>query len=181
MRRENDARYVAGSVMLCVFGSFRFIDLLNLKGFNAMLRVLLRNCVLPTIACTIIAVGCSTLPPSSIQKTSQKEINAVFDDQKPERGTLSEYQLQDMVMDFSDLYVMELWQAFDEIRRSSVSKEIRTAAQYSKVLFGSAAMSIAAGQYPAANLLDMIVHMSLMRYAVENTGCPRYTKSKVPV
>jgi hypothetical protein len=26
---------------------------------------------------------------------------------------------------------------------------------------------IAAGQYPAANLLDMIVHVSLMRYAVE--------------
>jgi hypothetical protein len=33
-------------------------------------------------------------------------------------------------------------------------------------------MSIAAGQYPAANLLDMIVHMSLMRYAVEKYWVP---------
>ncbi len=142
-----------------------------------MLEVLLQNRIvaasLLTIICLIIAVGCSTSRPPHSPKTSQQEINAVFDDQKPERGTLSEYQMQDMVMDFADLYVMELWQAFDEILRSEVSKQIRTTAQYSKVLFGSAAMSIAAGQYPAANLLDMIVHMSLMRYAVEKYWVPQ--------
>lgn len=54
-----------------------------------------------------------------------------------------------------------------------MSKEVRTAAQYGKVLYASAAMSIAAGQYPAANLLDMIVHMSLARYAVEKYWVPQ--------
>ncbi len=141
-----------------------------------MFKILIKNRLSTvsflTFVCLIIAVGCSTSPPSHGQKTSQKEIDAVFDDKRPERGTLSEYQMQDMVMDFADLYVMELWQAFDEILRSDVSKQIRITAQYSKVLFGSAAMSIAAGQYPAANLLDMIVHMSLMRYAVEKYWVP---------
>jgi hypothetical protein len=94
-----------------------------------------------------MVVGCSTLPPVSSQTATQNEVDAVFDDKRPERGTLSEYQLQDMVMDFADLYVLELWQALDEIRRVDVSKEVRTTAQYGKVLYASAAMSIAAGQY----------------------------------
>ena len=144
---------------------------------GSVFKVLLENrpvtALLSVIVCFVIAVGCSTSPPPHSPKTSQKEINAVFDHQKPERGTLSEYQMQDMVMDFADLYVMELWQAFDEILRSDVSRELRIAAQYGKVLFGTAAMGIAAGQYPAANLLDMIVHVSLMRYAVEKYWVPQ--------
>jgi len=148
-----------------------------MKGINTMFNVLFRNNLmtlsLPMIVCLALVVGCSTLTSSNSQTTTQKEVEAVFDDQRPGRGTLSEYQMQDMVMDFADLYVMELWQAYDEIRRSEVSKEIRTAAQYGKVLYTSAAMSIAAGQYPAANLLDMIVHMSLGRYVVEKHWVPQ--------
>jgi hypothetical protein len=60
------------------------------KDFNAMFQVFLKcrlvTASLPTILCLIIAVGCSTSPPSNIQKTSQKEIDAVFDDKQPERG-----------------------------------------------------------------------------------------------
>ena len=104
--------------------------------FKLFLQNRLVTVSLATIVCLFIAAACSTLPPTNNQKTSQKEIDAVFDDQQPERGTLSEYQMQDMVMDFADLYVMELWQAFDEIQRSDVSKQIRTTAQYSKFSLG---------------------------------------------
>jgi hypothetical protein len=42
---------------------------------------------------------------------------------------VSEAQLQAMVMNFEDLYVMSIWQTYDEIKRSTTHPEIRATAQ----------------------------------------------------
>jgi len=91
---------------------------------------------------------------------------------KTRYAPLSETQLQAMVMNFEDLYVMSVWQTYDEIRRSTNNPEIRATAQSLKVRSNSNAITIAAGRNPAVNLLDMLVFVSLGRYAVENYWVP---------
>jgi hypothetical protein len=82
-------------------------------------------------------------------------------------------QLQAIVMDYSDGYVMYIWQAFDDIRKSTADSKTRAQAQYLKVLSTSNAMTIAAGRNAAENLLDMLVFVSLDRHVLEAFWAPK--------
>jgi len=81
--------------------------------------------------------------------------------------------LQAIVMNFEDFYVMSVWQVLDGIKRSTTNPRIRANVQYLKVFSNSNAMTIAAGRSSAVNLLDMIVFVSLGRYAVETYWVPK--------
>ena len=71
------------------------------------------------------------------------------------------------MMNSADIYVMSVWQAYDEIRRSTTDPMTRAQAQYLKVFSASNATAIAPGRNAAVNLLDMLVFVSLGRYSVE--------------
>lgn len=95
---------------------------------------------------------------------------------------ISRAALQQEVMAFADEYAVAIWQAADEIRRAALPLETRAAAQYLKVLNASAALRIAAGRRPAANLLDMVVFVTLGRLAVEEYWQPQvYGKAGKPL
>src|SRR5512139_1150638 len=86
-------------------------------------------------------------------------VNAVA--QKAGPGSLTQVQLQALVMNFADVYVMTTWQAYDAIRSSTTDPKRRALAQYFKVITTSNAMTIAAGRNSIVNLLDMLVFVSL--------------------
>jgi hypothetical protein len=114
--------------------------------------------------------GCASTRPFTSVSTGEDIKGALS--QKSRYAPLSEAQLQAMVMNFEDLYVMSIWQTYDEIRRSTDNAEIRATAQSLKVRSNSNAITIAAGRNPAVNLLDMLVFVSLGRHAVENYWVP---------
>jgi len=88
-------------------------------------------------------------------------------------GKISRAELQQEVMAFADGYAVAVWQAADDIRRAALPLETRADAQYLKVLYASAAFRIAAGRRPAANLLDMVVFITLGRMVVEEYWQPK--------
>jgi hypothetical protein len=116
--------------------------------------------------------GCVSFPDRQDPPDVEDQVDIVFNESPASERQLSEAQLQDMVMDFADVYAVGILQGFDEIKLNPPSKQARTTAQYGKVLYTSAAVNIAAGQKPAANLLDMIVHVSLARHALETYWAP---------
>ena len=118
----------------------------------------------------VLLSGCASTGPFTSVSTGE-EIKGAFS-HKTKYAPLSEAQLQAMVMNFEDLYVMSVWQTYDEIKRSTTDPEIRATAQSLKVRSNSNAISIAAGRNPAVNLLDMLVFVSLGLHAVENHWVP---------
>ncbi|NWF56134.1 MAG: hypothetical protein HXY45_15215 [Syntrophaceae bacterium] len=118
----------------------------------------------------VLLGGCASTGPLTSVSTGEDIKGALSP--KTDYAPLSETQLQAMVMNFEDLYVMSVWQAYDEIRRSTNNPEIRATAQSLKVRSNSNAITIAAGRNPAVNLLDMLVFVSLGRHAVENHWVP---------
>jgi len=87
-------------------------------------------------------------------------------------------RLQQEVMDFSDRFVMGIWQALDEYLRSETDPRKRLAAETLKTSLASSSMEIAAGSDPAANLLDMYVFMKLSSAAIRNYWVPEVFGSK---
>jgi hypothetical protein len=81
-------------------------------------------------------------------------------------------RLQQEVMDFSDRFVMGIWQALDEYLRSETDPLKRLAAETLKTSLASSSMEIAAGSDPSANLLDMYVFMKLSGAAIRNYWVP---------
>ncbi|MBU4565630.1 MAG: hypothetical protein KKE29_12980 [Proteobacteria bacterium] len=81
----------------------------------------------------------------------------------------SQMEMQSMVMDFADLYLMRLNQALEV----GNGPEPSPAVEQFGLVYGSAAMAIAAGRDPAANLLNMVVFVSLGRWAVDNYWAPQ--------
>jgi hypothetical protein len=87
-------------------------------------------------------------------------------------------RLQQEVMDFSDRFVMGIWQGLDEYLRSETDPRKRLAAETLKTSLASSSMEIAAGSDPAANLLDMYVFMKLSSAAIRNYWVPEVFGSK---
>lgn len=114
--------------------------------------------------------SCASTGPLTSASTGEDIKGALS--HKTRYAPLSEGQLQAMVMNFEDLYVMSIWQTYDEIKRSTTNPEVRATAQSLKVRSNANAMAIAAGRNPAVNLLDMLVFVSLGRHAVENHWVP---------
>jgi hypothetical protein len=99
------------------------------------------------------------------------DINAALTD-KSGTSTPNQSQLQAIVMDYSDVYVMFTWQAIDEIRQATTDHQIKAEAQRLKVLTTSNVMTIATGRNAAENLLDMLVFVSLSRHTLETFWAP---------
>ena len=81
-------------------------------------------------------------------------------------------ELQQGMMDFSDRYTMQIWQALDTYIRSEKDPLKRSAAEHLKVLYSSASMEIAAGRNPSGNLLDMAVFTALAQRSVRDYWVP---------
>ena len=81
-------------------------------------------------------------------------------------------RLQQEVMDFSDRFVMGIWQALDEYLRSESDPRKRLAAETLKTSLASSSMEIAAGSDPAADLLDMYVFTKLSGAAIRHYWVP---------
>jgi methyl-accepting chemotaxis protein len=93
--------------------------------------------------------------------------------QKSGTSMPNQAQLQAVVMDFSDAYVMFTWQAFDEIRQATPDPQMKAMAQHLKVITTSNAMTIATGPHAVVNLLDMLVFVSLDRHTIETYWAPK--------
>lgn len=123
----------------------------------------------------ILFGGCSWNRPPTISTGHD-----VKDALSPKSGSasLSGSQVQAVVLNFADLYVMSVWQTLDEIKNSTADPKMRMNLQSFKVLTNTNAMTIAAGRNSAVNLLDMVVFVSLGRYATENYYIPKMLGSQ---
>ncbi|MBU1275307.1 MAG: hypothetical protein KJ720_08000, partial [Proteobacteria bacterium] len=113
------------------------------------------------ISALILAAGCAGMDQGRPQPPSGKRVQAAA---RP-----TQLELQGMVMDFADLYLMRLNQALEP----GGGPPLSPAAEQFGLVYGSAAMAIAAGRDPAANLLDMVAFISLGRQAVDNYWAPK--------
>lgn len=114
-----------------------------------------------TIAVLILAAGCAGMDQGGSPPPAGKSGKTALHP--------SQLELQGMVMDFADLYLLRLNQALEPGGGPGLSP----AAEQFGLVYGSAAMAIAAGHDPAANLLDMVVFVSLGRQAVESYWAPQ--------
>lgn len=90
-----------------------------------------------------------------------------------EEESLSTGLLQVQVMDFADQYLSAMGAAIDQYILREPDSAKRVAAQYWKVRYGSAAMAIATSRDPRTNLLDMVVFISVGRWAVDSYWVPK--------
>ena len=115
--------------------------------------------------------SCSQTRPH-LEVNASQNITGVLD-RKNGTAPMTQAQLQALVMNMADIYAMSIWQAFDEIRRSTTDPLTRAQAQYLKVFNASNATAIATGRNAAVNLLDMLVFVSLGRHSVETYWKPK--------
>jgi hypothetical protein len=80
--------------------------------------------------------------------------------------------LQAEVMGFADEYALAIWEAADELLKRTTDPEKRVLIQWRKGSLVNAAMRIAARRNPAANLLDMVVFVTLERIVVKEYWAP---------
>jgi hypothetical protein len=125
-------------------------------------RVWVYSCCIATLVGPLS--GCSL--PFLKTKEPQKAIGSTLR-HDPQSGKITQAGLQAEVMDFADQYMMAIRQSLDEIISAGVDSKTRASINYGKVIYNTAAMSIAAGRNPAANLLDMVVFVTLCRISVE--------------
>ena len=94
-----------------------------------------------------ILSGCSI--PFLKAKEPQKAIGSTLK-HDPQSGKITQAGLQAEVMDFADQYMMAIRQPLDEIIKAGVDPKTRASITYGKVIYNTAAMSIATGRNPAA-------------------------------
>ncbi|MFZ4774769.1 MAG: hypothetical protein ACOYM3_05370 [Terrimicrobiaceae bacterium] len=90
-----------------------------------------------------------------------------------EEENLSTGLLQVQVMDFADQFMSVMGAALDEYIATEPDATRRVAAQYWKVRYASSAMAIAASRDPRTNLLDMVVFISVGKWAVDSYWVPK--------
>ena len=127
---------------------------------------------------TALLIGCSI--PFLKSKEPQKAIGSTLK-HDPQSGKITQAGLQAEVMSFADDYVLTLRQAVDEMIRSGLDPKQRAILNRSKVLLSATAMSIAAGRNPAANLLGMVVFLSLERQVLEEYWVPKFYGAKANI
>ncbi|MCF8099824.1 MAG: hypothetical protein K9K65_18440, partial [Desulfarculaceae bacterium] len=113
------------------------------------------------ISLLVLAAGCAGMDQGRPQPPPGRSAKAA---PKP-----SQMELQSMVMDFADLYLMRLSHALEP----GAGPQASPAVEQFGLVYGSAAMAIAAGRDPATNLLNMVVFVSLGRWAVDHYWAPQ--------
>ncbi|BCS55316.1 hypothetical protein [Geobacter sp. SVR] len=89
-------------------------------------------------------------------------------------GTKRTYlSLQAEVIAFSDQYTARVWEEMDKILEKIDDPTKRIALKYRRVSLISSVMRVAADRNPAANLLDMVVFITLQRMVVEEYWIPK--------
>jgi len=83
------------------------------------------------------------------------------------------FGLQTEVMAFADEYALTVWQEMDKIKKTVADPQQRLLLEYRKIALGTAAMRIAAGRNPAANLLDMVVFVTVQHMLVKEYWVPK--------
>jgi len=83
------------------------------------------------------------------------------------------FGLQTEVMAYADEYALTVWQAMDKLQKSVTDPQERLLVEYRKIALGTAAMGIAAGRNPAANLLDMVVFVTVQNMIVKEYWVPK--------
>jgi hypothetical protein len=126
-----------------------------------------------------LLAGCS-LPRLFKSQDPKKSIGTTLR-HDPKSGQLTQAGLQAEVMSFADEYVLTIRQAMDDMNRLGLDPKQRAILNRSKVLLSATAMSIAAGRNPAANLLDMMVFLSLERQVLEDYWIPKFYGDKARV
>lgn len=126
-----------------------------------------------------LLAGCS-LPRLFKPKNPEKALGTTLR-HDPKSGKLTQAGLQAEVMSFADEYVGTIRQAMDEMNRLGLEPRQRAILNRSKVLLSGTAMSIAAGRNPAANLLDMMVFLTLERQVLEDYWIPKFYGDKARV
>lgn len=132
--------------------------------------------IVPILTASLAACSIPFLKP----KEPQKAIGSTLK-HDPQSGKLTQAGLQAEVMSFADQYVLTIRQAMDEMTQSGLTSQQRAILNRSKVLLAATAMSIAAGRNPAANLLDMVVFLSLERQVLEDYWVPKFYGKKANV
>ncbi len=125
----------------------------------------------------LILLPCATSPLWAAPKlphegTRDESPRSVWTDADDEDRDSLEH-LQRLVMDFSDEYMASLGEVMDAYVLKEGNSTKRVAAQYWKVRYTSAAMSIASARDPRMNLLDMVVFISAGKWAVNNYWIPK--------
>ncbi len=82
-------------------------------------------------------------------------------------------RLQQEMMDFSDRFVSDIWQALDVYIAQEPEATKQVKAQRLKVVLATSAMTIASSRDPRANLLDMAVFVSAGKWAADRYWIPK--------
>ena len=90
-----------------------------------------------------------------------------------QQGQPTQGQVREDVVRFAQSFFAILSQAFDSIQRSTKSPEMRLRVQQPKVAYCNALVDIALGPQPEANLLDMVVLVTLLHAVVKDYWVPQ--------
>ncbi|HSI36488.1 MAG TPA: hypothetical protein VK986_23085, partial [Tepidisphaeraceae bacterium] len=82
---------------------------------------------------------------------------------KEDGDGLTTPKLQSLVLDFADRYMAMVSAASDDLQRADPSPDMRRRARVLKLNYCSAVYAIASNPNPEVGLLDMVVHVSLIR------------------
>ena len=82
---------------------------------------------------------------------------------KEDGDGLTTPKLQSLVLDFADRYMAMVSAASDDLQRADASPDMRRRARVLKLNYCSAVYAIASNPNPEVGLLDMVVHVSLIR------------------
>ena len=126
----------------------------------------------------VMAVGCTALPKKSTGSTQTGSIRRTGGKQ-PER--ISQAILVAEVGRFADELTALVSQAADSFAAEVGTPEARATALAWKTGAANASMIIATGPNPTANLLDMVVLVTLERMAFEEYWLPRFGKPTEPI
>lgn len=110
--------------------------------------------LLPLLALLCVGWGC-VIPPSSTNSTVPLTENI--------KDRLTVVKLQSLLMDFADRYASLVSSTADELKLADPTPEGRRAANLLKLVNCSAVYATAAAPNPQVGLLDVVVHVSLVR------------------
>jgi len=124
-----------------------------------------------TCVALIMALAAGCTPVQTVANAAGSATKSVFQG-KEDKPAFDSVEIQQTLMRFADDFSMRVITASEKLRRKGEPLD-RVELSRWKILAGTQAWTIAAGPNPIANLLDMVVFVTLTRITVENQWQPK--------
>jgi hypothetical protein len=132
-------------------------------------RILARQLLAPLALLALLLPGCAVWPGGATPMP-EVEVTSIRKDAAPASGKITRQELRFRLERVADSFYEEIAEPLDEIINGEANLERRRIALEAKYIFGSNAILIASGPYPAVSMLDMVVFLTLSRMMVEDVA-----------